>query len=57
MLSASAWIVLLRPFFTLLVAAVVLLPARLAARRYLPEGRVKRLLLLELGPGKRRARR
>lgn len=37
---------LLRPFVALVLFGLVLLPIRLGVKRYMPEGRVKRLLLL-----------
>lgn len=33
------------PFFMLALAVLVLLPLRLLAERFIPEGRIKRLLL------------
>lgn len=42
------WVALLRPFLALLVLGLICLPVRLAAKRYLPEGRLKSLLLLPL---------
>ena len=37
--------IVLKPFALLVLAVVVLIPARLAAQRFIPEGRIKRLLL------------
>ena len=46
------WILaaLLRPLVILLLAILVLTPARLAVVRYFPEGKLKRLLLRRVGP-------
>ena len=44
------WAIYLRPFVLLAVILLVCLPIRLAAQRYLPEGKVKRLLLRRIGP-------
>ncbi len=38
----------LRPLVFLLVAALVLIPVRLAIQRWMPEGRLKRILLLRV---------
>lgn len=38
----------LKPLLTFLVVAAVLYPARRLAMRYLPEGRLKRILLFRL---------
>lgn len=40
---------LLRPFAALVLFGLVLLPIRLAVMRWLPEGKVKRVLLLRVG--------
>ena len=37
--------IVLKPFAMLIVAVVILIPARMAAERYIPEGRLKRVLL------------
>jgi hypothetical protein len=42
------WAVLLKPFAFLVLAAVVLIPARLAVQRFMKDGKLKRLLLWEL---------
>jgi hypothetical protein len=40
--------ILIKPLAFFLLAALVLYPARMAAKRWLPEGRLKRLLLLRI---------
>ncbi len=40
--------VILRPFVALLLGVAVLYPARMAVIRHLPEGRLKRLLLIRI---------
>jgi len=40
--------IILRPLFLLVVVGLILVPARLAVQRYLPEGRLKRILLFRL---------
>jgi hypothetical protein len=44
------WLIatLLRPFVLLLLGAWVLYPARVAVIRHMPEGRLKRLLLIRI---------
>ena len=37
--------IVLKPFALLVLAVFVLIPARIAAERLIPEGRVKRILL------------
>jgi hypothetical protein len=44
------WAVLLKPFLFLALAVGVLIPARLAVRRYMRDGKLKRLLLTRVGP-------
>lgn len=39
---------LLKPFFQVIVGAAILLPIKGAVMRYLPDGRLKRLLLFRL---------
>jgi hypothetical protein len=39
----------LRPFGALLLFGLICLPARLAVQRWMPEGKVKRLLLSRIG--------
>lgn len=39
---------ILKPFVLLILAVCVLIPARLAAQRFIPEGRIKRILLWRL---------
>lgn len=39
------WAVLLKPFAFLVLAVLVLIPARMAAQRFIPEGKLKRILL------------
>jgi len=36
---------ILRPFVLLLISVLLLIPARLAVQRWLPDGRIKRVLL------------
>lgn len=51
--------IFLRPFAALLVAIAVLVPARRAVERWMPEGRAKRILLTPLRlqrAGRRRGR-
>ena len=43
--SPTEWAILLKPLAFFLLVALVLYPIRRAAMRWLPEGRVKRLLL------------
>jgi hypothetical protein len=38
----------LKPFIALVFLAVVCIPTRIIAKRYLPEGKVKRFLLREI---------
>lgn len=38
----------LRPFAALVLLGLICLPVRIAAQRWLPEGRLKRLLLLRI---------
>lgn len=38
----------LKPFLLLVVLGLICLPVRMAAKRWLPEGKLKRLLLREL---------
>lgn len=47
-MDAWMWAVLLKPFAFLLLAAVILIPARLALQRYMKDGKLKRFLLWEL---------
>ena len=42
--------VLLRPLILVLLAVMILTPARLAVQRFLPDGKLKRLLLRRVGP-------
>lgn len=42
------WATLLKPLLALVFLALVCIPVRLAAQRWLPEGRMKRLLLRRL---------
>ncbi len=42
------WIALARPFVALAVLGLICLPIKLAVQRYLPDGKLKRLLLLRL---------
>jgi hypothetical protein len=42
------WAILLRPLLALVVLAAICIPVRLAAQRWIPEGRIKRLLLRRL---------
>ena len=42
------WIAFVRPFVALAVLGLICLPIKLAVQRYLPDGRLKRLLLLRL---------
>lgn len=46
----EAWqiAVFLKPFVLLVLAACVLYPARIAVKRYLPEGKLKRFLLFRI---------
>lgn len=46
----SPWLlaILLRPFVVLAVLGLVCLPARLLVQRKMPEGKLKRLLLLRV---------
>jgi hypothetical protein len=39
------WALVLKPLFFMLVCALILYPARRAVMRWLPEGRLKRILL------------
>lgn len=39
----------IRPFAMLLLAVMVLIPARLAVYRWMPEGKLKRVLLWRIG--------
>lgn len=46
---------LLKPFLALIVFGLILLPFRIAVQKWWPEGKIKRLLLLEIKKsGKRR---
>jgi hypothetical protein len=45
---AAFWVALLRPVFLFVVLACVLLPARYAVIKFMPEGRLKRILLLRV---------
>jgi hypothetical protein len=40
-----AWAILLKPFFLLLLSVTVLIPSRMAVRRWMKDGELKRLLL------------
>ena len=46
----STWLlaVVLKPFFALVLFGLICLPARLAVQRWMPEGKLKRLLLREV---------
>jgi hypothetical protein len=41
---------LLKPFILFVLCVFVLYPCRLLAMRFLPEGRLKRILLTRIGP-------
>lgn len=45
---------LLKPFAALIVFGLILLPFRIAAQRWLPEGKLKRFLLFEIKKSRRR---
>lgn len=44
-MSGMEWAILLKAPFMFLLAALVLYPARKAVQKWMPEGRLKRLLL------------
>ena len=48
--------VVLRPLIFLIVLGLICLPVRLAVQRWLPEGKLKRLLLVQVGPKKTQRR-
>lgn len=43
------WAMVLRPIFALILLGLICLPVRLAVQRWMPEGRVKRVLLIRIG--------
>jgi hypothetical protein len=47
-----SWLLALifKPLIFLVVLGLICLPARLAVQRWLPEGKLKRLLLIEVTP-------
>jgi hypothetical protein len=42
------WATLLKPLLAFVVLVAICVPVRMAAQRWLPEGRIKRLLLRRL---------
>jgi len=50
----GTWLVavILRPLIILVVLGLICLPVRMAAKRWLPEGRIKSILLKPVGPKK-----
>lgn len=44
-MSTAFFVALVRPFMLLVLALIVLTPARKAVERWMPNGRAKRLLL------------
>ena len=53
--GGSLWLagVILKPFAALVLFGLICLPARLAVQRWVPDGRVKRLLLQRVGRRRR----
>ena len=49
-MSTMDWAMLLRPFIALVFLAIVCIPVRMAAERWLPPGRIRRILLWRI-PG------
>lgn len=47
-MTSTAIAIVLRPLLLLIVVGCVLLPARRAVQRYMPEGRLKRVLLFRI---------
>lgn len=47
-MDAASWSYLLRPFIMLLLFAAVVIPLKIVFVRYFPEGKLKRLLLLDI---------
>jgi hypothetical protein len=47
-MSTTFWIMLLKPFGALIVFGLICLPGRLAVEKWVPEGRLKRVLLFKL---------
>lgn len=47
-MDVLTWALLLKPFAFLVLAVLVLIPARLAVQRWMKPGKLKRLLLWEL---------
>lgn len=43
------WVALLKPFVSILVMVAIVLPITLAVKKWLPEGKLKRLLFTRLG--------
>ena len=43
--------VVLRPIAALILFGLILLPAKYAVQKWMPEGRLKRLLLADIKPG------
>jgi hypothetical protein len=48
--------VVLKPFAALVLFGLICLPARLAVQRWMPDGRLKRLLLTDLQSGRHAGR-
>jgi hypothetical protein len=42
------WAIILKPFAGLVLFGLICLPARLAAQKWIPEGKLKRFLLFRL---------
>jgi hypothetical protein len=47
-MTTTFWAMALRPFVLFFILAVICLPVRFAVKRFLPEGRLKRLLLTDI---------
>lgn len=49
-MSTTALALILKPLVFLAVFLLICLPARFAVKRFVPEGRIKRILLWEISP-------
>lgn len=47
-MTSAFWAMALRPFVLFFVLAFICLPVRFAVKRFIPEGRLKRLLLTDI---------
>ena len=53
-MTSTAWAMVIRPFVLFIVLALICLPVRFAVKRFLPEGKLRRLLLTEIRQSKSR---